>query len=276
MNATTQKLDLSAMLRPAAWDRVAHHYAEVVATHLEHYAADALTLAGVVAGERVLDVATGPGTLARLAARVAEVQALDFSNEMLEALRRRATPEELRCLDLKQGDGQALPYDDGHFDAGFSMFGLFMFPDRALGFAELRRVLKPGGRAVVATWQPQDEIRPFVIINRALAQEIEAPPGGPPPLSDPQDLRAELEDAGFSDVDVKPVTHTLSSESTDEMWAGLERSHVSLGIARDQLSAGGYEKLVAKIRRQLAAELGTGPQELVMRAWLGFGRVASA
>lgn len=274
VNERIPKLDLSAMVHAPAWDRVAKDYTEVIASHLERYAAEALALAQLSPGERAVDVATGPGTLARLAARVTRVAALDFSSSMLKALEERVTPEERGHLELRQGDGQALPYEPASFDAAFSMFGLFMFPDRSRGFSELHRVLRPGGRAVVGTWQVQDSIQPFMIINAALAEESGEVSAGPPPLSDPGELRAEIEAAGFTGVEVRPVTHTFESPSTEVLWYGLERAHVALGIARDQLSPADYAQLSGRIRQQLDAELGAGPQQLAMPAWLALGRVA--
>lgn len=267
------KLDVSAMVYAPAWDRVAQGYATEIASHLERYAAEALALAQLSPGERAIDVATGPGTLARLAARVTQVAALDFSSAMLQALAERATPVERARLDLRQGDGQALPYEGASFDAAFSMFGLFMFPDRSRGFSELRRVLRPNGRAVVGTWQVQDNIRPFVVINAALAEASGQASAGPPPLSDPDQLRAEMAAAGFTRVEVKAVSHTLESPSTEALWHGLERAHVALGIARDQLPPAGYSRLSRRIRQQLEAELGAGSQQLAMPAWLALGRV---
>ncbi|MEM9694810.1 MAG: methyltransferase domain-containing protein [Myxococcota bacterium] len=222
-------------------------------------------------GEAVLDVACGPGTLSRLAARVTGVHGLDFSKQMLAEAWGRASDDERQNLTFTTGDGQALPFADASFDVGFSMFGLFMFPDRARGFAELHRVLRPGGRALVATWQPQDGIPPFVIINRALAEELKDPQEHPPPLSDPRELRREMEAAGF-EVEVHPATHTLSSPSLDTLWEGLERAHVALGIARTQLGAERYRALVERIRARLTEQLPVGEQQLVMPAWLGLGK----
>ena len=274
-----RRLDLSGLLQPPAWDRVAEGYASYVLEAFGAFSADALRLAGVGDNDDVIDIAAGPGTLALQAARAAgTVTALDFSAGMLAQLRSRADDAQLARLTLVQGDGQALPFADASFDAGFSMFGLFMFPDRARGFAELRRVLRPGGRAVVATWQPQEAVPAFTILHREMARyagghheppqhlhpdgegdpvATKSPPKKGPPLSDPDELRAEMEAAGFR-VEVHPSVHGWTSPSLDELWSGLERSHVGLAAARDQLSASDYETLRRRIRDALAAELGKG------------------
>ena len=104
----------------------------------------AIELANIPASARVIDVATGPGTVAlALAPRVREVCALDFSSGMIEQLERESARRGLTNVRAVVGDGQSLPYADGAFSAGFSMFGLMFFPDRARGYRELARVLAP-------------------------------------------------------------------------------------------------------------------------------------
>ena len=132
---------------PAAqFSRQAEAYA-ASATHAKDADLDIIeALADCRPGDLCLDVATGPGTLAlRVAQRAAQVCAIDFSAGMIEQLRGR-TPFDLRGkLEVRQADGQDLPFEDASFDIAFSMFGLFMFPDRARGFAELGRILRKCG-----------------------------------------------------------------------------------------------------------------------------------
>src|SRR5512146_2611813 len=143
----------SPLATPMPWNLVAPSYTDELVPMFETWARDALAVAEVTAGARVVDVACGPGSLSVLAAqRGARVDALDFSPVMIEQLERRVTTLGLTGITPRVGDGQALPYETGTFAAGFSMFGLMFFPDRAKGFAELRRVLAPGARAVIATW----------------------------------------------------------------------------------------------------------------------------
>ena len=266
-------LDFRGMSMPWAWDAVADGYADVMAEAFARYADDAIALCALTPGERVLDVATGPGTLALRAARITDVDALDFSPAMLASLDARADASVRPRLTLHEGDGQALPFADATFDAAFSMFGLFMFPDRARGFAELARVLRPGGRAVVASWQPQTELRVLQIISQELMAEAGQPGGEPPapPLSDPADLEAEMGAAGF-EVTVHPAVYRIDSPSVDALWQGMQRGHVGLALARAQLSDARLAALTDRIQRRLRAELGDGPQTMTMPAWLGFGR----
>jgi demethylmenaquinone methyltransferase/2-methoxy-6-polyprenyl-1,4-benzoquinol methylase len=108
----------------------------------------AADLAAVGPGDRVLDVATGTGDLAiELRRRVGdggEVVGVDFSESMLELAREKAA--EIR---FEQGNALELPYADGEFAAATVGFGARNFSDLGRGLAEMRRVVRPGGRVVV-------------------------------------------------------------------------------------------------------------------------------
>lgn len=104
----------------------------------------------VAPGDAVIDVATGTGRLATaLAERVGpfgRVVAIDLSPAMVE--RGAASARDLVQLEFVVGDAMALPSDDGRFDAATIAFGLAGLPDMVAALAELRRVVRPGGRVV--------------------------------------------------------------------------------------------------------------------------------
>jgi demethylmenaquinone methyltransferase / 2-methoxy-6-polyprenyl-1,4-benzoquinol methylase len=131
------------------FDRIARVYDRMnsVMTAGMHHAwrRRAVDLAGVGAGSRALDVATGTGDLAiELAARGAYVTGVDFSPAMLDLARGKA-PD----VDFEEGDALALRFADGEFDAATVGFGARNFADLDKGLHELARVTKPGGRVVV-------------------------------------------------------------------------------------------------------------------------------
>lgn len=112
--------------------------------------------AGIVAGESVLDVGTGTGVLAISAARRgAKVDGLDLTPELIEQARENAAIARLPDIVWTQGDAEALPYPDASFDVVASQFGHMFAPRPEIAVAEMRRVLKPGGRIVFATWPPE-------------------------------------------------------------------------------------------------------------------------
>jgi demethylmenaquinone methyltransferase/2-methoxy-6-polyprenyl-1,4-benzoquinol methylase len=110
----------------------------------------AVAAAGLAAGMAAIDVATGTGKLAgSLADRVGpfgRVVGVDVSGEMIE--RARHAGADAPWLEFLIGDAMALPLEDGTFDAATIAFGMRNLPDYRQGFAELSRVVRPGGRVV--------------------------------------------------------------------------------------------------------------------------------
>lgn len=137
--------------------------------------------AGIAKGETVLDVGCGTGVLAISAARLgARVSGLDLTPELIEQARENADIARLTGIDWTQGDAEELPYPDASFDVVASQFGHMFAPRPAVVVAEMRRVLKPGGRVVFATWPPEHFVgRMFAFIGR----HAPPPPAGaaPPP-----------------------------------------------------------------------------------------------
>ena len=114
--------------------------------------------AAVSPGDRVLDTCCGTGDLAiACLAEGGEVTGLDFSERMLERARAKSNQ-----VEWMQGDALALPFEDGSFDAATVGFGVRNLEDLDRGLAELRRVLRPGGRlAILEITQPRGLLRPF-------------------------------------------------------------------------------------------------------------------
>jgi ubiquinone/menaquinone biosynthesis C-methylase UbiE len=267
----------SPLATPETWNFVASAYEAEVVPQLEHFAQEALRLAGVPAGSRVLDVACGPGTLSLLAARAGlVVDALDFSMEMIGRLEHRARSLGVGGVTARLGDGQALPFDDGVFVGAFSMFGLMFFPDRAKGFAELRRVLAPGARAVVSSWQPLETVPAMVAMFEALRETMQKTLGsaGPPPsemaLSTVDSCRAEM-GACFAEVAVHPVSNLIRFPSVTALWESMERSMVPILMMRRGVGEERWAPLSEAARSAIARVLGEGPVQLTMNAWLTVG-----
>ena len=120
-----------------------------------------IALAGIRTGERVLDVASGSGDLARAFARrvgpAGQVWITDINRAMLARGRDRLL-DEGRTLPLAQCDAEHLPFRADYFDCVSVAFGLRNMTHKEAALAEMRRVLKPGGRLLVLefsrVWQP--------------------------------------------------------------------------------------------------------------------------
>ena len=136
---------------PYVWDRVSVHYDRQL--WLERAAVrTAAELLSPAGGERVLDVGTGTGEvlrqLARRPLRPAEVVGIDASAAMLARVSHLPAGWSVRV-----GDARRLPFGDGEFDAATVSYVLHVLADADVPvvLAELRRVLRPGGRLVLVT-----------------------------------------------------------------------------------------------------------------------------
>ena len=268
----------SPLATPVPWDLVASAYDAEVVPQFEHFAAEALRLAAPPAGSRLADVACGPGTLALLAARAGfSVDAIDFSTEMIARLERRMRSEGIRGLAAQVGDGQALPFADGAYSGAFSLFGLMFFSDRAKGFAELRRILVPGARAVVSSWPPIETIPVMAAMFAALRDALSGTlgqGGGPEqkemPLTTPEACRAEMA-RSFADVVVHPASIAVEHTSADALWESMERSMAPIALMRRGMGEERWAPLASAARTAMAGVLGKGPVTLTMSAWLTVG-----
>jgi len=148
---------------------------ERTARELEPASRNVVDLAALAPGERVLDVACGTGNAALLAAAAgAEVTGLDAAARLVEVARARAGAAGVAAT-FVVGDAMALPFDAGAFDVVLSVFGIIFAPDAEKALGEVFRVLRPGGRALIAAWIPEGAIHGMV---SALARGV-IDAGGP-------------------------------------------------------------------------------------------------
>lgn len=266
----------SPLAGPAPWDLVASAYSADYIPTFEAFAREALRLVAPPPGARIIDVACGPATLAIVAARAGhQVDGVDFSRTMIERGAERIAKLGLSSIELRVGDGQALPYADATFDAAFSMFGLMFFPDRAKGFAELRRVLRPGARALVSSWHPFDAVPVLVAmmgaVREAVARATGNPPATPPPapLTTVEDCRAEMS-RSFADVEVHSFAVTERAESADAFWELCTRAMAPIALAKKNLGDK-FQIVDEAARAKLRDVNGSGPVELTFHAHLTVG-----
>jgi len=258
------------------WDEVAEGYAAEAHWVMGPFSEKAFELASPAEDAVIVDVAAGPGTLSLLAApRVARVHALDFSEPMLKELAVKARKLGLENVEIHQGDGQALPFSNDSFDAGFSMFGLMFFPDRPRGYAELLRVLKPGGTAVVSSWADVTQSSLMMIMFGALHaadESRQAPKYDPNGLENPDNLAAEMKAAGFADVVVHAHVHEFDAPTAEELWAGLVRSSAPLVMLRKKLGEAEWAVQSQKAKSFMVEALASSTGRLNTKGLLAVGR----
>jgi ubiquinone/menaquinone biosynthesis C-methylase UbiE len=262
----------SPLQLPQSWDSVAEGYAE----HLKAwttFAEEGLRLVAAAPTDHLLDVGAGPGTLAFMAApRVARVTAIDFSPQMIAALERRKQHEGVENIEARVMDAQALQFENASFEQAFSLFAFMFFPDRAKAFTELKRVLKPGGRLLVATWAPIDR-RPIMKVGfDALAEVL---PDMPKPSKGDLQSTAECEDefraAGFVDVSARLVHDNIPIQSVDHYLALMVKTAAPFAALRKRLGETEWEATMGRFRTAIEARLPVLPTTLGAEAVLTLG-----
>jgi SAM-dependent methyltransferase len=167
-----------------------------IARLIESAAEHLVRAADVRPGQDVLDVATGSGNVALVAAgRGARVTGLDLTPELFEAARRRAAEAGVE-IEWVEGDAEELPWEQGSFDRALSAFGTMFAPRHELAAAELVRVTRPGGMVAVAAWTPEGTNGQMF---KTVAAHMPAPPPElkPPSLwGDEQHMRSLFEPHG--------------------------------------------------------------------------------
>jgi SAM-dependent methyltransferase len=143
---------------------------EETAAELEPVAEHVVDLAGLAPGQHVLDLATGTGNAALVAARTgAIVTGLDAAPRLIDVARARAGREAVEAS-FVVGDLAALPFADASFDVAISVFGLIFAADADRAFGEMLRVLRSDGRGLLSVWVPAGPIDAMVgTFGRAVA-----------------------------------------------------------------------------------------------------------
>ena len=207
----------------AGWNEQSAGYDAFFGPVTTRVAGPLLDAAAVERGDRVLDVASGPGYVAAFAAeRGAAVLGVDVAESMI-ALARGLHPE----LEFLHGDAEALPFPDASFEAVVANFLLLHLgrPERAL--AEFARVLTPGGRVALTVWDLPERARVIGVLVDALAEAGAAPPPelpvGPPffRFSDEDEFARLLSGQGLQDVEVQTVAFAHHEADADALWSGL-------------------------------------------------------
>ena len=151
---------------------------------------------GLTSGDRVLDVACGPGNFSREFAKAVGsdgvVVGIDASETMLARGAEETEKTGSRNLVLVRGDATALPFNDGTFDCTCCFAALHLFADPFAGLDEMRRVLAPGGRiALMTSIRRQVTVRPMKpVVERLSGMRV----------FEPDEITSALADRGFIDV----------------------------------------------------------------------------
>jgi ubiquinone/menaquinone biosynthesis C-methylase UbiE len=238
-----------------------------------------LDLAKLQPGDQVLDLAAGAGEPALSAAQrvgpSGHVLATDISSNILEFAERTARERNLTNFETRVMDGENPDQPDASFDAVLSRLGLIYFPDRVGALRSARRVLRTGGRVVIAGFTTPDRNRffsiPISIIRRRAGLPAPAPGlPGPFSLGGPGVMESVLREAGFDGIQTKTLEPALKLQSAAECVRFERESFGALQQMLTGLPAAEQSAAWDEIERELRTFEGGGafeaPAELVVGA----------
>jgi SAM-dependent methyltransferase len=242
-----------------AYDRFMGRYSVLLSPQL----AD---LAGVSAGQRVLDVGCGPGALtAELVERLGAtaVSAVDPSEEFVAAARERH-PQ----VDVQQASAEQLPFPDDAFDAALAQLVVHFMSDPAAGVAEMRRVTRPGGVVAACVWDHGSGRGPLSPLWAA-AKELDPGVHDESRLAGSQegDLSRLFEGAGLREIEETALSVSLEHPSFEDWWEPF-----TLGVGPAGAYVAGLDpERRAQLRDRCREALPGAPFVLTARAWTARG-----
>ncbi|HET8777343.1 MAG TPA: methyltransferase domain-containing protein [Candidatus Limnocylindria bacterium] len=244
-------------------------YDRFMGRYSRHLAPQMADLGDAEAGQRVLDVGCGPGALtSELVARVgaASVAAVDPSPPFVEAARERHPG-----VDVRQASADALPFDDGAFDAALAQLVVHVMPDPVAGLREMARVTRQGGVVVACVWDHAGGEGPLGAFWNAVRElDPSAPDESELPGARRGHLQQLFEAAGLHDVGETSLDSRVEHPTFEDWW---EPFTGGVGPAGAYVAALDDPRRNA-LRDRCRAILGPAPFVITARAWAARGVVA--
>jgi ubiquinone/menaquinone biosynthesis C-methylase UbiE len=232
-----------------------------------------LQAAQVRAGNRLLDVASGPGTLAFEAEKLGtQAFGVDLSLGMID-LAKKSYPK----IDFRVGDVEHLPFDNQSFDAIVCNFGLGHFPNPEASVAECVRTLKPGGRIALSWWDQPNKIIQGIFLDAITEVGARPPPDVPTGysvfrFSDSEEFSRLLKGAGLSEVVIEEHKTTYLIPDAETLWRGGLGSFALTASAIAHQDAMTQSKIRAALERRASAYQTADGLRLPVAFKIGVGR----
>jgi SAM-dependent methyltransferase len=223
-------------------------------------------------GEKLLELAAGPGDTGFLAARRVlpggSLHSTDVAPEMVAAARRRAAELSLERVTFGVEDMASLSFAAGEFDGVLCRWGLMLVPDMEAAASEIARVLRPGGRAALAVWGDPDENEWMTASGRSALELglLERPdPDAPGPFRLSRDgaFEALLAGAGLDALAVEDVPMAWRASSLDDWWEISRDMSRMLAMLLERLSPAEVDAVRRGAERRLERYVEPGGELVV-------------
>lgn len=246
----------------------------LVPTIFAPYAEEVAARMARLGPKAVLEIAAGTGVVTRALAKVlgsdADIVATDLNQPMLDTAAGLLVGDSR--VSFQQADALDLPFEDGRFDAAVCQFGVMFFPDKVKGYAEIRRVLKPGGTYIALVWDKVGTNEFVSVVTEELARRFpDDPPRfmerSPHGYHDHGHLIADARAGGFSTVTVEVIDKVGWAKSPLAAAIGYCQGNPLRGEIEAR-APGELQAVTEQVAAALARRFGDGRIEGRIRAHL--------
>ena len=228
------------------------------------YADDLAERAVALSPKAVLETAAGTGVVTRaLAARLApdaRYTVTDLNQAMLDHATKMQRPDDR--ITWRQADALELPFDDASFDVVLCQFAAMFFPDKVAGYAEARRVLKPGGSFIFNVWDRIENNEFADVVTEAASLVF---PDDPPRFLartphgyyEFDQIRAELNQAGYTEIAINTLEETSTAPSPRDVAVAYCQG-TPLRNEIESRDASRLDEVTDRAAEAIAARFGSG------------------
>jgi len=250
---------------------IPRHYEECLAPmFFEPYAIEVCKRINTSRVQIALELACGTGRVTRHLRNVipsdAKLIASDISPDMQAVAKEKLQSSN---IDWQIIDAQNLPFDNNSIDLVVCCFGYMLFPDRSKAYAEAYRILRPSGMLLFATWDKL-EVNAASYVYRTVAKKYLTEPLPetyklPFSMNDDEEIRRDLEQAGFSKIIIERVEKVSFSPTAKEAANGLTQGGMIYNEIMKRNPAW-IDEMKETVEKELAEKFGASPMKAPMRA----------
>ena len=257
--------------------KMARHFTGSGSAHYDHYMGPmffeeyAIEIANRIDASTVkfaLELGCGTGRVTNHIRRVlpvsARLVASDISADMLAVAKEKLKDS---AVEWKSIDFNKIPYGDSSIDLVVCSFGYMFAENKIRAFTEALRVLRPGGTLIITTWDKLEYNEASDVFRKTIEKYFPLPPtfNVPTSMHDPDEIRAQLLEAGFSQIKVDVVEKKCVAESAKIAATGM----VHGGSTYDEIirrNPAWVDEILERVEKELSAKFGVSPMVAKMRA----------